>query len=128
MGRHNQDKSHGHHKKREKFLEVCLLCLLFEESSHGYRLMEKLQPFGIYADEIDIGSLYRTLRKLEEKEWVVSVWEGSDQGPKRRNYSITKEGKGILKEHMAHIKRRIHSMEALLRAYERIDTRADEND
>ena len=81
------------HHKIERFLEVCLLLLLYDEVGYGYGLIEKLPAFGFSGDELNIGTLYRSLRKLEKQLLVSSVWEEAGQGPKRRVYQITEKGK-----------------------------------
>lgn len=48
-------------------------------------------------ERVDIGDLYRTLRRMERDGWVVSDWEKNEAGPDRRNYTITQEGKDFLK-------------------------------
>ncbi len=50
--------------------------MLQEKNSHGYKLMERLEEFGF--EQINPGTLYRALRKMEkeglcESTWVTSV-------------------------------------------------------
>ena len=80
----------------ERFLEVCLLLLLFEEPGYGYGLIEQLEHFGFLQEELNVGSLYRVLRKMENEKLVISDWEESDQGPRKRTYEITNVGKNEL--------------------------------
>lgn len=47
-------------------------------------------------ERVDIGDLYRTLRRMEKDGWVKSDWEKNESGPDRRTYTITKEGKDFL--------------------------------
>ena len=78
----------------ERFIEPCILLLLSKESSHGYGLMEDLEKH--CGEKVDIGDLYRTLRRMEKDDWVKSYWEKNEAGPDRRTYTITKEGKDFL--------------------------------
>ncbi len=78
----------------ERFIEPCILLLLSKGSSHGYGLMEDLEKH--CGEEVDIGDLYRTLRRMERDSWVKSDWEENKAGPDRRTYTITKEGKNFL--------------------------------
>jgi poly-beta-hydroxybutyrate-responsive repressor len=66
-----------------------LLLSLAQRKSHGYELMETLSQDG---DAPDPGSLYRTLRSLEEDGLVRSTWDTSNTGPARRVYEITDLG------------------------------------
>lgn len=74
------------------FVEACLLCLLKEDNSYGYSLMENLSRFGFMEDEVDISTIYRKLRTMEKDNLVISSWIESDQGPKKRIYKITDLG------------------------------------
>ena len=61
------------------------LVLLKEESSHGYELMERMEEeFGF--EEINPGSVYRTLRQMENEGLCQSEWEtpSAEGGPPRR--------------------------------------------
>ncbi|MGO1368886.1 MAG: PadR family transcriptional regulator [Senegalia sp. (in: firmicutes)] len=80
------------HNRKGRFLEACLLCLLKEEKSYGYSLMEKLSDFGFMEDEVNISIIYRNLRAMEEGKLVSSSWSESEQGPNKRIYEITRKG------------------------------------
>jgi len=109
---------HKKHHKMERFMEVCLLCLLNEETGYGYGLIEKLSFFGFDDEKINIGTLYRTLRKLENEGLVNSDWEQSEQGPKRRIYNITVTGKEELSSWVNELKNRKTYIEKLIDRYE----------
>lgn len=79
----------------ERFIEPCILLLLFNGPSHGYGLMEDLEKH--CGEKIDIGDLYRTLRRMEKDGWVKSDWKKNEAGPDRRTYTIIPEGKDFLK-------------------------------
>lgn len=79
----------------ERFIEPCILLLLSKGSSHGYGLMEDLEKH--CGEKVDIGNLYRTLRRMERDGWVESDWEENTAGPDRRTYIITKNGQEFLK-------------------------------
>jgi PadR family transcriptional regulator PadR len=70
------------------------LVLLREESSYGHELMERLEEFGF--EQISAGTLYRTLRRMEQEGLCESEWETSEGGPARRMYSITERGEEYL--------------------------------
>jgi PadR family transcriptional regulator PadR len=104
-------RGRGHHM--ERFLEVSLLQLLQERSGYGYGLIEELESFGFPQDELQAGTLYRTLRSLEKQELVTSAWEEGGPGPRRRVYSITEAGTARLEqwvELLAHRKERIEKL------------------
>ncbi len=95
---------HGRHRWRggrpdtvcprriHRFLEPCLLLILHCDEIHGYELLEKLKPFGFEQDPVDLSTIYRILRTLEDQGLVLSHWDTSSAGPPRRLYQITAEG------------------------------------
>lgn len=77
------------------WLTPVALAMLREESSYGYELMERLAEFGFEA--INPGTLYRTLRRMENEGLCQTTWEPSiGGGPACRVYSVTEEGEEYL--------------------------------
>jgi DNA-binding PadR family transcriptional regulator len=57
-----------------KWLTPVALVLLKEESSYGYELMERIEEeFGF--EQIHPGSVYRTLRRMENEGLCSSEWD-----------------------------------------------------
>ncbi|PKM58250.1 MAG: PadR family transcriptional regulator [Firmicutes bacterium HGW-Firmicutes-3] len=107
-------KSH----KMERFLEVCLLLLLYDEVGYGYGLIEQLAYFGFSQEELNVGTLYRTLRKMEKEGLVSSLWEEGGQGPRRRVYEITESGKRNLDQWINILEIRKARIDKLILKYE----------
>jgi PadR family transcriptional regulator len=78
------------------WLTPVALVLLREERSYGYELMERLEEFGF--EQINAGTLYRTLRGTEKAGLCKAEWETStsEGGAARRMYSITEDGESYL--------------------------------
>jgi PadR family transcriptional regulator PadR len=77
------------------WLTAVALLILREKSSYGYQLMERLrEEFGF--EQLNPGTLYRTLRHMEEEGLCESEWETSESGPARRTYSLTEAGESYL--------------------------------
>jgi poly-beta-hydroxybutyrate-responsive repressor len=108
------DKNH----KMERFLEVCLLLLLYDEVGYGYGLIEQLEYFGFSQDELNVSTLYRTLRKMEKEELVSSLWEEGGPGPKRRVYEITESGKKELAQWIKILEFRKKRIDKLIGKYD----------
>jgi len=106
--------------KPEKFLEPCIMLLLFEQTAHGYDLIERLERFGFEPKTQDVGAIYRTLRKLEREGMVKSQWEVSDSGPAKRLYEVTGEGEEFLKEWALSISFTKSRLETYLEEYDKI--------
>lgn len=76
-------------------LEPALLALLKERPRHGYTLLSDLEPWGMAT--IHPSVIYRTLREMEELDWIHSDWETTQtQGPPRRTYQLTTTGEEVL--------------------------------
>lgn len=103
----------------ERLLEICLLLSLFDQKGYGYGLIEQLSDFGFTSEDLNIGSLYRSLRKLEVQELVSSVWEDASHGPKRRVYTITERGKDELHNWIPILKERKSRIGQLIETYEK---------
>jgi PadR family transcriptional regulator len=98
------------------WLTPVALVLLREESSYGYELMESLEGFGF--EQISAGSLYRTLRQMEQEGLCKSEWETtSEVGPARRMYSITEDGESYLAAWAEACKQYQNVMDCFYQAY-----------
>ncbi|MBM4426560.1 MAG: PadR family transcriptional regulator [Chloroflexi bacterium] len=63
-----------------------------ETEEYGYSLLKKLAELGL---EVDQGTLYPLLRRLETQGVLESVWKLEESRP-RRYYVISAEGKKLL--------------------------------
>jgi poly-beta-hydroxybutyrate-responsive repressor len=89
--------------------------MMREEPSHGYELMDRLDEFGF--EQINSGTLYRTLRQMEKEGLCKSDWETPEGGPARRTYSVTEAGEEYL-DAWAEGRKRYHNvMDCFYRAY-----------
>jgi len=91
--------------------------LLKEESSYGYELMERLEEEFGFEQIISAGSLYRTLRRMEQEGLCKSEWETSEGGPARRVYSITEAGEEYLAAWAKACEQYQNVMDSFSRAY-----------
>ena len=99
-----------------KWVTPLILVLLKEESSYGYEIMKRLdEEFGF--EQINPGSVYRTLRQMEKEELCESVWETAEGGPARRMYSITDKGEAYLEAWAEACKQYQQVMESFSRVY-----------
>jgi PadR family transcriptional regulator PadR len=103
MPRHRRGWAMGagpHHEDRHSpitisMLEPALLILLKEQPRHGYTMLTDLETLGM--NTIHPSVIYRTLREMEDLEWIQSDWETEQtQGPPRRIYRLTPQGEEAL--------------------------------
>jgi len=79
------------------FLQPCLLLVLAEGPNYGYSLIDELSKRKLINGDVDVGNLYRTLRRMEGEGLVQSTMSEEGPGPNRRVYLITERGKQLLK-------------------------------
>ncbi len=85
------------------FALPAVLLLLNEEPSHGYALFQKLSELGITESRTSPATVYRVLSKLEEEGLAVHAHSDDGQGPTRKVYTLTGEGKKALADWRSHI-------------------------
>ncbi len=97
-----------------------------KKPSYGYELIERLKEFGF--EEVDAGTLYRTLRRMEKEGLCEPEWETLEGSPVRRMYYITEAGDRYLDAWVQACKRYRRVMDALSQAYtSRVATRSFEH-
>ena len=73
---------------------MCLLSIIGDEPSYGYEMVRKLQERGLRL--VSEGSIYPLLSRLEKGALVEGYLVQSHEGPARKYYRITPEGKNTL--------------------------------
>jgi poly-beta-hydroxybutyrate-responsive repressor len=91
----NEEKNgHSGMRLHGEMLSTSILAMLREWNAHGYQLSKRLAESGL--PPFDSGTIYRTLRQLEQDGLISSLWDTSASGPARRMYSLTKTGDTML--------------------------------
>lgn len=79
---------------RRGAIEYCVLALLKKEERYGFDLVRELADSdGLVTSE---GTIYPLLARLRNDGLVETTWQESPQGPPRRYYRITKQGRVAL--------------------------------
>jgi PadR family transcriptional regulator, regulatory protein PadR len=79
-------------------LEMLVLRTLCRGSLHGYGIAGALRVTSTDALDIEFGSLYPALKRLEMKGWIDSRWERSELNRRAKFYRLTPAGKKRLKQ------------------------------
>jgi poly-beta-hydroxybutyrate-responsive repressor len=119
MGR-GAGRGMGQGRRRRRiinFLQPCLLLLLARENSHGYNLLTDLESFGFDPEILDPSLVYRNLRDMESLSLVQSEWDDESQGPQRRMYQITPQGRQFLQEWIHDLERTQLDIQKVLTTY-----------
>ncbi len=94
---------------RRGVIVLAVLSQLHEEQ-YGYSLMKRLEDNGL---QVDQGTLYPLLRRLEEQNLLQSDWRVDTSRP-RRYYSLSEFGKKVLNEMTGEWKRIQSTIDKLL--------------
>jgi PadR family transcriptional regulator PadR len=78
---------------RRGALEYCVMALIRETPRYAYELIEALGKTGMLTTE---GTLYPLLSRLRRDGLVKTEWRESTDGPPRRYYELTGEGRRAL--------------------------------
>jgi len=73
-------------------LDMLILQILSLEPAHGYGIAQRLQQVSREAVQVNQGSLYPALHRLEQKGWLKAEWRQSETGREAKFYSLTRAG------------------------------------
>jgi PadR family transcriptional regulator PadR len=82
-------------------LDVLILKVAALGPVHGYAIAQRLQQMSGDVLQVQQGSLYPALHRLEKRRWLRAEWAISDTGREARFYSLTKLGRQQLGEQRA---------------------------
>jgi len=74
-------------------LDVLILRTLLGEPKHGHAVAKHIQRTSEQLLQVETGSLYPALHRLEAKGWVAASWELSEKGKRARYYRLTPRGR-----------------------------------
>lgn len=74
-------------------LDLMILRTLLPGPSHGHAIARHIQRTTEDLLQVETGSLYPALYRLEASGWVAASWEKSDKGKRARFYRITAKGR-----------------------------------
>jgi PadR family transcriptional regulator, regulatory protein PadR len=79
-------------------LDLLILKALALGAMHGFGVSIRIQQLSKDALQVQQGSLYPALHRLEQQGWITSDWGVSDNNRKAKFYSLTKAGRRQLDE------------------------------
>ena len=74
-------------------LDVLILRTLVAGPSHGHAIAKHIQRTSEDLLQVETGSLYPALHRLEAKGWIGASWDLSDKGKRARYYRLTAGGR-----------------------------------
>jgi PadR family transcriptional regulator PadR len=95
-------------------LDLLILRTLLSGPSHGHAIAKHIQRTSQDLLQVETGSLYPALYRLEASGWVAATWELSDKGKRARYYRITPKGRKQLAAEQSKWDAFAHAMGLLL--------------
>src|SRR3954464_1759186 len=74
-------------------LDLLILRTLLPGPSHGHAIAKHIQRTSEDLLQVETGSLYPALYRLEAKGWIAAAWQLSDKGKRARYYRLTAKGR-----------------------------------
>lgn len=77
-------------------LDMLILKAVSLSPLHGYGIIQRIHQMSEGMLEVEQGSLYPALYRIEQRGWVSSKWDVNETGRRAKFYTLTKEGKSQL--------------------------------
>ena len=74
-------------------LDMLILQILSLEPVHGYGVAQRLEQISQSVVQVNQGSLYPALHRLEQRGWLRSEWKKSETGREAKFYALTAAGR-----------------------------------
>src|SRR5215468_2944010 len=74
-------------------LDMLILQIVSLEPMHGYGIAQRLEQISQSVVQVNQGSLYPALHRLEQKRWLKAEWKESETGREAKFYSLTSSGR-----------------------------------
>ncbi len=95
-------------------LDLLVLKTLSLEPMHGWGISQRVQQISEGVLEVNQGSLYPALQRLEKEGLITSDWGRTENNRRARYYALTGAGRGALGEEVRNWRRFAAGLEAVL--------------
>jgi len=82
-------------------LDLLILRVIALEPLHGWAIAQRIRQMSQESLQVQQGSLYPALHRLEHQGWIASEWKPSENGRRARFYSLTAPGRNKLADERA---------------------------
>lgn len=97
-------------------LDLLILKTLALGEQHGWGIAQRIQQTSQGVLNVNQGSLYPALYRLEEQGWIESSWDVSENNRQAKYYKLTRTGKKQLTEELANWERLSAAIELVLQS------------
>ena len=95
-------------------LDLLILKTLNLAPMHGWGISQRIQQLSRGVLDVNQGSLYPALQRLEHRGLIVSSWETTENNRRAKYYSLTVVGRGALGDETANWRRYVGAVEWIL--------------
>jgi transcriptional regulator len=99
-------------------LDMLILKIVALAPIHGYAISQRMQQISRDVLQVQQGSLYPALHRLENRGWLRAEWHASESGRDAKFYSLTKTGRKQLQTETAEWERLAEAIGSILRTAE----------
>ncbi|MBY0506128.1 MAG: PadR family transcriptional regulator [Bryobacteraceae bacterium] len=96
-------------------LDLLIFRTIALEPLHGWAIAKRIQQLSREALQVQQGSLYPALHRLEHQGWIVPHWAETDTGRKAKFYSLTQEGRVRMDQELANWNRLSEAINLVVR-------------
>ena len=100
-------------------LDMLILQVVSAGPIHGYGIAQRLQQISKEVLQVQQGSIYPALHRLENRELLAAEWKPSDTGREAKFYKLTAKGRRQLREESANWTRLAEAIRLVMRTAER---------
>lgn len=79
-------------------LDLLVLRVLSRGELHGWGITQRLEQLSQSALQVDEGSLYPSLYRMEDKGWIEAEWRMTENNRRAKYYSLTRAGRKQLEK------------------------------
>ena len=96
-------------------LDLLVLKTLTLEPMHGWGISQRIQQLSRGVLEVNQGSLYPALQRVEQKGWIESEWRTTENNRRAKYYRLTASGRRALGAETDGWRRYVEAVEWILR-------------
>ena len=97
-------------------LDLLILKVVALRPIHGYAISQRIRKMSREVLQVQQGSLYPALHRLEEKKWLKAEWGAAESGREAKFYALTTAGRKQLEAEEASYERLTGAIRLVLRA------------
>jgi transcriptional regulator len=95
-------------------LDLLILRTLSLEPMHGWGISQRIQQRSLGMFDVNQGSLYPALQRLEQKGWIESEWRTTENNRSAKYYTLTARGRRAVGAETTSWRRYVEAVDLIL--------------